>query len=280
MLGLQVDFGPPRWSRGRWAAVVGTGTALAAAIAVMLLPHHEPPFEQRFAPLPLRDGGSRTAPPTQAQIVARDTRLPWGRLFDALESGVTQHVVLVSIEPSVATAAVTIDGMADDAAAMAAYVTHLSDRGLMQPRLLRYQPTAGADQKLHFVATAGWYRPADAWAAARAHDLAPSLVAPSDMHALSAELLKLAVAAGLVVRGVEQDWGNELGVAPYATLAFDVNGEWNAARDFVNRAVELQRGIALRQFSLRSAARPENIGMAGASLQGRIELRVHVEGRS
>jgi hypothetical protein len=281
VLGLQLDFAPPRLDRRVALSIAAAAGVLLLWLLSRVFQPAEPLPEQRYPPLPARgSGAAATLQLTQAQIVARDLRIPWGRLFDALESGAAQQVVLSSIEPSVASGSVAIDGIAEDAAAMAAYVGRLADHGLAQPRLLRYQPVPGAEQRLRFVAQAGWYRPGELAAAARATAPAPSLMAAGETHALAAELLQLAGTSGLAVRGVEQEWASESGVAPYASLAFDVSGPYRAVREFANHAVALRPGIAVRQFSLRAAARPDGSVGSPVALQARIELRIHVGGGS
>ena len=99
----------------------------------------------------------------QAWLAAlQQLNLPWQGLFSALETAQTPELVLLAIEPDASSGLVRITGLANDFAAVQAYLQRLSEQpALSQVLLQNYKNTgisAGATPGggLRFTAQARW----------------------------------------------------------------------------------------------------------------------------
>lgn len=95
----------------------------------------------------------------QAQLVADELRMPWLRLFDAIESAADPAAVaLLSIEPDARRSALRISGEARNKKAMLDYMSRLGEQSPMVRAVLEThsQRTAGSASPVQFTLVAHW----------------------------------------------------------------------------------------------------------------------------
>lgn len=278
LVGLRIDFAAPSAAtRRRTAVIAAIGVSIVIfALAALLGRNETPPMPTAPEPVVATPSPAVDATRLRRQRVRDEVTLPWGNLFGALERAATKEVALVSFEASADDGTVALEADSADVAAMAGYLKQLSQARLQDPTVVRQQPSAGSD-RVRFSAVARWV-PAQPHQRADERGGFVQLPTGADVGALSAEWLAIAKSLGLTVRGVEHEWSAREDSNRFATLAFDISGDYGAAREFVNNAVGSGPGIALRQFSLRTTTGPGADASAGGSttLQGRVVLRIFV----
>ena len=292
MKGLDIDF-----CSAEFSARVRLMVTMVAAVTVSVaaVGFYRQQQSESIAPAPVAVTAAPVAPSppqrntTIQQQVLAAASLPWGRLFAALETAPAHHVVLRSVEPMVDTGTVMIEGEAESVSAMSECLDTFGAMGLGQVTLLHHRPAAtpvgpgsGGVEQVQFAARAVWLdrsaRAQPALGSDRINDrlLESQLIKPTEVAALMPELLAIAKASALAVHSVDHDRGRDAGKADIVTLSLEAYGDYRAAREFINRAVGLRRGVTLWQLSLRKAVAANGQPASADALAARIVLRIYL----
>jgi hypothetical protein len=166
----ELDFSRPQPVLGRVAPWAGWLLLVAALVFAgwLAADHAERLARRDAAELQLRralapqarsaaDASALTAEIRYADAALEPGRIPWERVFAAIEGAAAAQVAVLRMHPRGAAREIHVAGEAADADALSAYLARLGARpGVARVRLLGHQPMGAAGPGLRFELVVEW----------------------------------------------------------------------------------------------------------------------------